>query len=199
VYGRSPLPLREEFVSMDLDTPYQVTKMLGELYCNFYRNFYGLQTVRARLFNSYGPGEIPGRYRNVIPNFIYWAMQGQPLPITGSGEETRDWTFVGDVVEGLLRAGTMKEAVGEAFNVASGRETRVIDVARWINEETGNTAGVRHLPRREWDAKDRVLASIEKAGSAMGYEPATDVRDGLRQTVEWFRAHWSDIQATVKF
>ena len=199
VYGKSPLPLREDFLSMDLDSPYQITKMLGELYCNFYRNFYGLQTVRTRFFNSYGPGEIPGRYRNVIPNFIYWAMRGEPLPITGTGEETRDWTYVGDIVDGLLRAGVRKDAVGDAFNLASGKETRVIDVARWINEETGNAAGIRHVERRKWDTKERLLASVDKARSILGYEPRTEIREGLRKTIEWFRAHWPEIQATAKF
>ncbi|MGQ9854623.1 MAG: NAD-dependent epimerase/dehydratase family protein, partial [Candidatus Oleimicrobiaceae bacterium] len=82
IYGsESPLPLREEFMSMHLSTPYQITKMLGELYCNFFYNHYGLKVVKPRFFNSYGPGELPGQYRNVIPNFIYWAMKGLPLPI----------------------------------------------------------------------------------------------------------------------
>ena len=102
IYGSdAPLPLREEFMSMHLSTPYQITKMTGELYCNFFYNHYGLKVVKPRFFNSYGPGEVPGQYRNVIPNFIFWSMKGMPLPITGSGEETRDFTFVGDIVNGI--------------------------------------------------------------------------------------------------
>ena len=94
IYGSdTPMPFSEDYVSMDLYTPYQVTKMLGELYTNMFHNLYDLPIVNARFFNSYGPGEVPGKYRNVIPNFFYWAMQGQPLPITGSGDETRD--FIG--------------------------------------------------------------------------------------------------------
>jgi len=89
--------------------------MLGELYCNFFHHHYGLKVVKPRFFNSYGPGEVPGQYRNVIPNFIYWAMKGLPLPITGTGEETRDFTYVGDLVDGLLRAGYFEEAVGQSF------------------------------------------------------------------------------------
>src|SRR3990170_3102888 len=104
IYGSStPLPLREEFMSMNLSSPYQITKMLGELYCNFFKNHHGLKVVKARFFNSYGPGEVPGQYRNVIPNFIYWAVKGEALPITGTGEETRDFTYVGDIVDGLMR------------------------------------------------------------------------------------------------
>lgn len=199
VYGKSPLPLREDFLSLDLDTPYQITKMLGELYCNFFRNFYDLATVRTRFFNSYGPGEIPGRYRNVIPNFIYWAMKGQPLPITGTGEETRDWTYVDDIVDGLLRAGVMPEAVGEAMNLASGKETRVIDMAMLVNELTGNDVGIVYVQRRKWDTKDRLLASVDKAQRLIGYEPQTDFREGLARTVDWFRKNWDSIQASARF
>jgi len=199
VYGKSPLPLREEFLSLDLDTPYQITKMLGELYANFFRNHYRVQTVRTRFFNSFGPGEVPGRYRNVIPNFIYWAMRGEPLPITGTGHETRDWTFVGDIVDGLLRAGVMKEALGEAFNLATGQETRVIDVANWINDATGNRGGIRHVPRRSWDTKERLAASIDKARTVLGYSPSTAFRNGLERTIVWFRQHWQEIQAAARF
>ena len=102
IYGSdTPMPFTEDFLSMDLYTPYQVTKMLGELYTNMYHNLYGLPIVNARFFNSYGPGEVPGRYRNVIPNFFYWAMSGQALPITGTGEETRDFTYVSDTAQAM--------------------------------------------------------------------------------------------------
>ena len=79
--------------------------MLGELYCNFFHNHYGLKVVKTRFFNNYGAGEVPGQYRNVVPNFIYYAMKGLPLPITGGGEETRDFTYVGDTIDGLLAGG----------------------------------------------------------------------------------------------
>lgn len=200
VYGnQAPLPLREDFVSIDLDTPYQITKLLGELYCNFFRNYYGLATVRARFFNVYGPGEIPGRYRNVIPNFIYWAMKDQALPITGSGEETRDFTFVEDIVDGLLRAGETPQAVGEAFNLASGRETTVLSLAHQINELVGNRAGVTFTARRKWDTHTRRCASVEKAKALIGYEPRTEARVGLERTVDWFRANWNRIDAAPRF
>ena len=103
IYGAdSKMPFEEHDVSMKLYTPYQVTKMLGELYTNYFYNLYHLPIVNARFFNSYGPGEVPGKYRNVIPNFFYWSLNKQPLPITGTGDETRDFTYVGDLVNGLL-------------------------------------------------------------------------------------------------
>jgi nucleoside-diphosphate-sugar epimerase len=200
IYGSdSPLPLREEFMSMHLSTPYQITKMLGELYCNFFYNHYGLRVVKPRFFNSYGPGEVPGQYRNVIPNFIYWAMKGLPLPITGSGEETRDFTYVGDIVDGLLRAGVMESAVGQEFNLASGKETRIIDLANMINEATGNTAGIIFAQRRKWDTKSRLLASIDRARQLIGYEPRTSFEEGLKHTIEWFRKNWDRIEVAARF
>ena len=199
VYGKSPLPLKEEYLSMDLDTPYQITKMLGELYSTFFGNFYELPVVRTRFFNSFGPGEIPGRYRNVIPNFIYWAMRGEALPVMGDGKQTRDWTYVGDIVDGLLRAGFMDAAIGEAMNLASGKETVIIEMANMVNEITGNAAGIKHIPRRRWDTKDRLLASVDKARGVIGYDPKMEFRRGLERTVEWFRANWEDIERDARF
>ena len=120
IYGHAaPLPLKEEFMSMHLTTPYQITKMLGELYANFFHHHHGLAVVKTRFFNSYGPGEVPGQYRNVIPNFIFRALSGLPLPFTGSGDETRDFTYVTDIVDALLRAGYYEKAVGQEMNIAS--------------------------------------------------------------------------------
>ncbi len=200
VYGAAtPMPIKEDFVSLELTTPYQITKLLGELYCNFFKNFYQLKISKVRFFNSYGPGEIPGRYRNVIPNFIYRALHRQPLTITGSGEETRDWTYVGDIVDGLLRVGVMEDAVGEVFNLASGKETRVIDLATWVNEITENPAGIIHVGRRNWDIHHRRWASIEKAKRMLNYEPMTDLYSGLLKTVRWFKENWTPILSSVRF
>ena len=200
VYGsQAPLPLREDFISLHLDTPYQIHKLLGELYCNYFHDYYGLPVAIARYFNVYGPGEVPGKYRNVISNFIWWAMHGQPLPITGTGEETRDFTFVDDIVDGTLRMGVFKEAVGEAVNLASGTETRIIDLAKWINEITGNGAGVVFKSRRDWDKAVRRRASIEKARKILGYEPRIDIKAGLRKTYEWITENKDKIEQCVRF
>jgi nucleoside-diphosphate-sugar epimerase len=200
IYGSdAPLPLTEEFMSLHLSSPYQITKMLGELYANFFQHHYELAVVKARFFNSYGPGEMPGQYRNVIPNFIYWAMRGEPLPITGTGEETRDFTYVGDIVDGLLRAGYFEAAVGQEFNLASGQETRIIDLAEMINTQVGNKAGVSFAERRKWDTKSRLLASVDRAGQLIGYEPNTPFEPGLENTIAWFKENWDGIQAAARF
>lgn len=200
IYGSAaPLPLREDFMSMHLTTPYQITKMLGELYANFFNHHYKVPVVKARFFNSYGPGEVPGQYRNVIPNFIYWAMKGLPLPITGDGTETRDFTFVHDIVDGLLRAGVVEAAIGEDFNLASGRETRIIDLANWINEAVNNPAGIAFAERRVWDTKRRLCASVDKARGLIGYAPDTDFQAGLQTTIQWFRDNWDRVDAAASF
>jgi UDP-glucose 4-epimerase len=206
IYGSLPkadplsrLPLQEHDISLKLSTPYQCTKMLGELYCNFFLNHYGLKTSSARFFNSYGPGEVPGQYRNVIPNFVWWAMQGRPLPITGDGGETRDFTFVGDVIDGLLAMGGSDNAVGEAFNLATGREVAIGQMAETINALCGNTAGIRYTAARKWDTKRRVWADVSRARERFGYNPDTPFPEGLDAVVRWFNANRADIAAAASF
>jgi UDP-glucose 4-epimerase len=195
MYGAGcKIPFREQDISMNLYTPYQVTKTLGELYTHCFNNLYGLPIVNARLFNVYGPGEAPGKYRNVIPNFFYLAMNKQPLPITGSGDETRDFTYVGDVVNALLAMFNYHEAMGQAINIGTGKEIKIVDLAEWINEITGNDSGIIWKERRNWDKKARLLASIQKARRILGYEPQMDFREGLEHVYEWFIENWEHIK-----
>ena len=194
IYGaESKMPYEEHDVSIRLNTPYQVTKMLGELYTNYFYNLHSLPIVNARFFNSYGPGEVPGKYRNVIPNFMYWAMKKRPLPITGTGEETRDFTFVMDIVQGLLAMAHHDDAIGDAFNLGAGREIRIVELAQSVNEITENTAGIVFAERRDWDKKSRLLSSIEKARRVLKYQPKTDFKEGLVSVQTWFSDQWQNI------
>jgi nucleoside-diphosphate-sugar epimerase len=200
IYGpESKIPFEEHDISIELYTPYQVTKMLGELYTNYYHNLYGMPIVNARFFNAYGPGEVPGRYRNVIPNFFFWAMHKQPLPITGTGDETRDFTYVSDIVDGLLAMVSKDEAVGEAINIGTSKEIKIIDLANWINEITENNAGIVFAERRNWDKKTCLLASIEKARRILDFNPQMDFMDGLKHIHQWFSANWNDIKKSAEF
>jgi len=200
VYGLdSKMPFEEHDISISLHTPYQVTKLLGELYTNYFHNLYGLPIVNARFFNVYGPGEVPGKYRNVIPNFFYWAMKGQALPITGDGTETRDWTYVDDIIDGLLAMGIKEEAVGEAINLGSGKEHRVIDMANMVSRLTGNEAGIKYVERRDWDVKTRLLSSIEKARMLLDYKPQMEFEDGLKKVHGWFVDNWENIDKSAEF
>ncbi len=200
VYGlESKMPFEEHDISISLHTPYQVTKLLGELYTNYFHNLYELPIVNARFFNVYGPGEVPGRYRNVIPNFFYWALNKRMLPITGDGKETRDWTFVEDIINGLLSMGIREEAIGQAINLGSGKEHRVIDMANLVNKITGNEEGVVYIERRDWDVKNRLLSSIGKAKKLLGYKPKMEFEDGLKKVHEWFIDNLENINKKDEF
>ncbi len=200
VYGLdSQMPFEEHDTSISLHTPYQVTKLIGELYTNYFHNLYGMHIVNARFFNVFGPGEVPGRYRNVIPNFFYWAMNGKPLPITGDGTETRDWTYVDDIISGLLAMGIKEEAIGEAFNLGSAKEHRVIDMASVVNRLVGNESGIVFAERRNWDVKCRLVSSVEKAKKSLGYRPTMQFEDGLKSVHQWFEGCWANIKKSAEF
>jgi len=197
--GDAPLPMTEDYVSLRLTTPYQATKMLGELYCNFFFHHYGLKTVKTRFFNNFGPGEVPGQYRNVIPNFIYRALKGMPLTITGTGEETRDFTYVSDTVDALLRSGILEAAVGQELNVASGKETSIGQLALAINDLTENSAGIEYVGRRKWDNKSRRWGATKRATDLLGFNAKISFSSGLQNTISWFRSHWEKINASANF
>jgi UDP-glucose 4-epimerase len=192
-------PLDDDAPALGHGTPYQITKGLGEQYCRFFYSYHQVPTVRIRFFNSYGPGELPGRYRNVIPNFFYFAKRREPLPIMGTGHQTRDWTFVNDIVDGLLKAGLCEAAVGQSINLGTGRETTVIEVAAEINRLTGNPAGVVYREARTWDRHERRSAAIEKGNKLLQFEPATDISSGLSGTAQWFEQNWSLIHGAARW
>jgi nucleoside-diphosphate-sugar epimerase len=186
VYGTKPV-MRETDMDFAPDTPYAITKLLGEKYCRFWSDFHGLDTVIVRLFNTYGPGEHPGRYRNVIPNFLNMAMAGQPLPITGTGEETRDFNFVSDTVAGMIAAIESPTRPADVFNLASGTETTIRALAESINSIAGNRAGLEFKPRRGWDHVLTRRGDTSKARELLGYRPRITIEEGLQRTFEWLR------------
>jgi nucleoside-diphosphate-sugar epimerase len=104
-----------------------------------------------------------------------------------------------DIVDALLRAGYYEKAVGQEMNIASGTEVKILEMAERVNELTGNKAGIMRVERRAWDTKKRMLASIDRAKNMLGYQPKMDFEDGLIATVDWFRAHWEEIQRDAEF
>lgn len=193
-------------VPLDLDSPYQISKVAGEFYAVYYHRQHGLPTVRARFQNVYGPGEILGAgrwrgtpatvWRNVTPTFAYRALKGMPLQLENEGQATRDFIYVGDIVEGLLRCATAG-AAGDVYNLASGEETSIGELAETINRLSGNPAGVQLLPGRPWDRSGRRFGSTEKARRELGFEADTPLGEGLRRTVEWTRDHVATIDACI--
>jgi nucleoside-diphosphate-sugar epimerase len=190
-------PIREDMpVSLHMDTPYQITKTLGEFYCNYFNE--SVSTVRCRFFNSYGPGELPGRYRNVIPNFIWLAMHDEPLTITGTGHETRDFIYVDDLVEGLIRAATVSSAGGGAFNLGTGIQTTIVDLANLIIKMCSSKSRVVYAPRRPWDHSLHREADITKAKDELQFSPATPLAAGLERTIQWFTENRQHIEKEVR-
>lgn len=186
-------PIREDMpVSLHLDTPYQITKALGEFYCNYFQASF--PTVRCRFFNSYGPGEVPGAYRNVIPNFIWRALHDEPLIITGTGEEARDFIFVDDLVDGLVRAAGSPGASGLAINLGTGIQTRVLDLAQMIIEICESRSEIRFAPRRVWDKSTHRQADISLAQKTIGFRSTVEISEGMRRTVAWFRQNFEQIE-----
>jgi nucleoside-diphosphate-sugar epimerase len=126
-------------------------------------------------------------------------MSKKPLPITGTGEETRDFTYVGDIVNGLLGMVHYDEAVGEAINLGTGREIRIKDLAKWVNELSESKSKTVFEERRNWDKKSRLLSSIDKARKILKYEPSIEFKDGLKHTHVWFMQNWEDIKRSAEF
>jgi UDP-glucose 4-epimerase len=194
-------------VPLDLDSPYQISKVVGEFYSVYYHRQHGLPTVRARFQNVYGPGEILGAgkwrgspatvWRNVTPAFVYRALKQLPLQLENEGRATRDFIYVGDLVEGLLTcAGS--GASGDVYNLASGKETSIRQLAELVNRLTDNPAEVELLPARNWDRSGRRFGSVEKAERDLGFEAQTPLEDGLLRTVEWMRENLDLIDACIR-
>jgi UDP-glucose 4-epimerase len=181
-------------VSLWLDSPYQISKIVGEYYSNYYFTKHELPVVKARFQNVYGPGEVLGAgrwrgtvntvWRNVIPTFIYKALQRQALPVENGGVATRDFIYVGDIVEGLIACATHGQA-GEVYNLGSGMETSILQLAEAINELTGNPTPIALTPARTWDRSGQRFGSPDKARRALGFSAATSLREGLLRTIAW--------------
>lgn len=186
VYGRKEGACREDNLAFHPETPYAITKLLGERYMAVYQHFYHVPTVIVRYFNVYGPGEWPGKYRNVIPNFFALALRNEALPVMGDGMETRDFTFVSDAVSATIAAAASKAAIGCVYNIGSGVETTILTLAEHINRISGNSGGIVFRPPRRWDGITRRCADITRAVAELNYRPKIFLEEGLAETYRWF-------------
>ena len=175
---------------IELTTPYAITKLLSEHYVKFFNNFHGLPVVTVRLFNSYGPGDIPGRFRSVVPNFLHSAVNGEALNITGDGSETRPFTYVLDIVNGIILSmdNSSDDTDGNlVYNIGNDNSITILELAEKINHITGNKAGINFLPKRDWDTFPNRAVNNEKAKKEIGFDIKYDVDAGLRLNYEWFK------------
>lgn len=168
-------------------TPYAVSKLTGEFYCNAMGHLYGLSHISLRFSNTYGPKDFPGRYRNVIPNFFRKALRGEALPITGTGNETRDYTYIDDCVDGIVLASENSRAYNQVFNLGTGKDTRTAEIAKEILKLTNSKAGVKYLKPRYFDHIKKRRMNVDKARRTFGYHPQTPVKEGLRRTWKWIQ------------
>jgi UDP-glucose 4-epimerase len=194
-------------VSLDMDSPYSISKIVGEFYAVYFHRQLGLPTVRARFQNVYGPGEVLGAgkwrgtpatvWRNVTPTFIFKALKGQSLPLENGGRATRDFIYVEDVVRGLMLC-ALEGAAGDVYNLASGVGTRIKDLAAMVNRITGNVMPAQEIPGRDWDRSGHRFGSTAKAKEKLGFAAQTKLEDGIRKTIGWTKSHLDMIEKSIR-
>ncbi len=186
VYGDNPnLPLKETERQRPL-SPYGVTKATGEEYLRIYHELYGLPVVALRYFNVFGPRQGFNQYAGVISIFINRALAGEPLVVFGDGKQTRDFIYVKDVVKANLLVAESRKANGRVFNVATGRQTSILELATKIIEITGTNTSILFDKPRPGDIRHS-LADISEI-KKLGFEPEWSLEEGLKKTVEWYQA-----------
>ncbi|MBA3841447.1 MAG: NAD-dependent epimerase/dehydratase family protein [Actinobacteria bacterium] len=206
-YGDAEATQEDGPVPLDLDSPYQISKVVGEFYSVYYHRMTGLPTVRARFQNIFGPREILGAgewrgtpatvWRNVTPTFVYRALKGLPLSLDNGGIASRDFVYVGDVVAGLL-ACAERGAPGDVYNLASGVETQIRTLAETIIELAESDSALDIAPARDWDRSGHRFGSTVKAERELDFRAETSLEAGLAVTIEWMREHMETIDACVE-
>ncbi|MCR4404990.1 MAG: SDR family oxidoreductase [Candidatus Acetothermia bacterium] len=189
VYGDTPTLPKHEGMKPEPRSPYAVSKLAGELYCQVFFHVYGLETVALRYFNVFGPRQDPqSQYAAVVPKFITAFLQGEPPTIFGDGEQSRDFTHIENVVEANLLAAKAPGVAGEVFNIACGERITVNELARLLTEIVGVNPKLKpkYALARPGDLRHS-LADISKAQELLGYEVKVNTREGLERTVEWYK------------
>ena len=190
-YGDTPtLPKHEEMPTNPL-SPYALQKVIGEQYLRMFTKLYGLETVSIRYFNVFGPRQDPtSPYSGVISVFATALLENRPPTIYGDGEQTRDFTYVANVVDGVLRACEAPGASGQVINVATGGRVSLNQLFEEMRKLVGADVRPKYAEPRAGDVRDS-QADIEKSRELLGYEPIVSFEDGLRQTVDWYRTAWA--------
>jgi nucleoside-diphosphate-sugar epimerase len=187
-YGDQPTLPKVETMKPEPLSPYAVAKLVGEYYCQVFARTYPIETVSLRYFNIFGPRQDPGsQYSGVISRFIGALMKGEQPVIYGDGEQSRDFTYVGNAVDANVRAAESAEAVGHVINVANGERTTLNALLEQLKRITGRTEiDASYAEPRVGDVRHS-LADITKAAGLLGYEPQVPLEEGLRSTLEWWK------------
>ncbi len=187
VYGDTPtLPKHEEMPTVP-SSPYGVTKLTAELYCRVFHKVYGLETYALRYFNVFGPRQTPNSiYAAVIPKFATALLERKSPNIFGDGEQTRDFTFIDNVVDANMNAMRATKGAGQAFNVATGGQVSLNALLETMKQLTETEVVAQYGDPRPGDIRDS-YADVSKAGELIGYEPQVSVDEGLKRTIDWYR------------
>ncbi len=187
VYGDTPTLPKEESMTPAPLSPYAVTKLTGELYARVFAQLYALETIALRYFNVFGPRQDPTtQYAGAIAKFVTCALRGEPYPVFGDGEQSRDFTFVENVVEANLLAARAKIDKHALLNIACAERATLNQLIAILNELTAQNLPTKHFAPRAGDVRHS-LASIERARALIGYHPRVNLREGLARTLEWNR------------
>ncbi|MDE3102014.1 MAG: GDP-mannose 4,6-dehydratase [Chloroflexota bacterium] len=188
VYGESTVTPKREDLPVAPISPYGIAKAAAEGYTRVFGALYGMSTVSLRYFNVFGPAQDPDSpYAAVIPIFIRRALAGEPLPVNGDGQQTRDFTYVDNVIEANLAATTRDVRPGALYNIAAGSPHTILELAHSVARLAGRESRIVHAPSRPGDIL-RSHADISRAAAELGWGPSVGFEEGLRRTVEWYRA-----------
>ncbi|HEV58864.1 MAG TPA: SDR family oxidoreductase [Phycisphaerales bacterium] len=186
-YGDSETLPKVETMAPNPRSPYAVAKLTGEYYAQVFAEVFGLETISLRYFNVFGPYQDPtSQYAAAIPAFVTAILQDRPPTVYGDGEQSRDFTYVDNVVRANLLAARAERTHGQVINIACGEKVTVNAIIRLINEIVGKDVAPTYAPARPGDVKHS-LADITLAREAIGYEPVVDFREGLIQAIDWYR------------
>lgn len=186
-YGDIEGEFKTEDMAPRPQSPYGVAKLGGEYYCQVFHHVYGLETVCLRYFNVFGPRQDPtSQYSAVIPLFITLMLDGQSPTIHGDGLQSRDFTFIENVVHGNLLASQSEKAAGQVMNLATGARITLVDLVEKINGVLGTDLRANHVESRTGDIKHS-RASIQRAADLLGYKPVVDFDEGLARTIAWYQ------------
>ncbi len=186
-YGDTPTLPKVETMPTSPLSPYAVGKLVGEYYCSVFAKVFGLETISLRYFNVFGPYQDPtSQYAAAIPAFVTSILKDQPPTIYGDGEQSRDFTYIDNVVQANLCAARAKKTNGEVVNIACGEKVTVNEIIALINEMVGKKVVPHYAPARAGDVKHS-LADITAARKLIGFEPVVLFRDGLQRAIAWYR------------
>ena len=186
-YGDTPTLPKVETMPTSPLSPYAVGKLVGEYYCTVFSQVFGLETVSLRYFNVFGPQQDPtSQYAAAIPAFVTAILKDEPPTVYGDGEQSRDFTYIDNVVEANLKAARAEKTNGKVINVACGEKITVNEIIAMINENLGKDVKPVYVPARAGDVKHS-LADITAARNLIGFEPVILFREGLQKAIDWYR------------